>query len=62
MFKPSKLKPCPYCGGEAFVKELLGHQYIECKHKSRCLIAPNTWLQSSQPLRKQIRAWNRRSK
>lgn len=56
------LKPCPYCGGTAYVDILMGKQYINAHHAKRCLVKPETWLISNEPLTKQIRAWNMRTK
>lgn len=56
-----KLKPCPFCGGEAIIRVLDGQPYIDCVHKKNCLIRPKTWLISTLPLEKQIKAWNRRA-
>lgn len=57
-----KLKPCPFCGGEAVIRELMGSLYIRPIHKKDCVMRPDTWLLSSKPLKKQIKAWNRREK
>lgn len=54
------LKPCPFCGGEAYISMHL-KPHIECFHKRNCKIRPNTWLMSSYSLRKQIKAWNMRT-
>lgn len=54
------LKPCPFCGGEAYISMHL-KPHIECFHKRNCKIRPNTWLMSSYSLRKQIKAWNQRN-
>lgn len=56
----TELKPCPFCGGEAVIRVLGGNKYICPIHKKSCVIKPNTWLQSSLPIKKQIQAWNRR--
>ncbi len=55
-----ELKPCPFCGGEAEIREVLGKLYVHPIHKPHCIIKPDTWLQSSLPIKKQIKAWNRR--
>lgn len=56
-----KLKPCPFCGGESIIRAQMGHLYISPIHKKKCVIKPDTWLQSSLPIEKQIKAWNRRA-
>ena len=56
-----ELKPCPFCGGEAVIRVCLEKMYICPDHKIWCLIKPDTWLQSSYPIKKQIKAWNRRT-
>jgi len=55
-----ELKPCPFCGGEAYVAILMNNTYVEARHTKKCLIKPNTWLQSGEPIKRQIRAWNKR--
>ena len=57
----AELKPCPFCGGEAVIRVNMGNVYISPIHKKGCIIKPNTWLQSSLPIKKQIEAWNRRA-
>lgn len=57
-----KLKPCPFCGGEAVIRESFGNLYIRPIHKEDCLVKPDTWLISTNvSLKKQIKAWNRRA-
>lgn len=55
-----KLKPCPFCGGEAVIREHMGELYICPIHERNCIMRPDTWLLSSKPLKNQIKAWNRR--
>lgn len=57
----SELKPCPFCGGESVIRILMGAEYIAPIHKKNCAIRPDTWLQSDLPIKKQIKAWNRRA-
>ena len=57
----AELKPCPFCGGEAVIRVLMGKEYIRPIHEKNCVIKIDTWLQSSLPIKKQIRAWNRRA-
>ena len=56
----AELKPCPYCGGEAFIREQFGNFYITANHKKNCLVSPNTWLMSNKNIKKQIKSWNMR--
>ena len=58
---PNELKPCPFCGGGAVIRYVMGRAYISPVHKKGCFIEPNTWLQSQDPIEKQIKAWNRRA-
>ena len=60
MYDLPDLKPCPCCGGSAFIDILMGHQYIRAHHSRRCKMKPSTWLMSNERLGKQIRAWNMR--
>jgi hypothetical protein len=55
-----ELKPCPFCGGEAVIRVLIGKEYICPIHKKNCVMKIDTWLQSSLPIKKQIKAWNMR--
>ena len=48
----AELKPCPFCGGEAVIRVQMGKEYICPIHKRGCVINPNTWLQSSLPIKK----------
>lgn len=54
------LKPCPYCGGSAYIDVLMGKQFLSAHHSKKCLMRPDTWLLSSESLKKQIKAWNMR--
>ena len=56
------LKPCPFCGGEAYVSAINDTEYVRCNHKKNCIVKPDTWLSAlNVSLRKQVNAWNRRS-
>lgn len=57
----AELKPCPFCGGEAVIRVLMGKEYIRPIHEKSCVVKPDTWLQASLPIKKQIEAWNRRA-
>lgn len=54
------LEPCPYCGGRAYIDVLFDKPYINAHHSKKCKMRPDTWLLSSEPLKKQIKAWNKR--
>ena len=60
--KLPELKPCPYCGGAAYIDILQGNQHIRAHHSKKCLMRPDTWLMSNSPITKQIKAWNMRKK
>ena len=55
-----KLKPCPFCGGEAIILRLLEAKYIGAIHEKSCKMRPDTWLLSDKSLNTQIKAWNQR--
>ena len=54
-----ELKPCPFCGGEAFITSLSKHQHkVFCNND--CVTMPprhDMWFTSYE---KAIKAWNRR--
>lgn len=56
------LKPCPYCGGTAYIDILMGTPHIRAHHKKNCCMKPDTWLLASEPMSKQTKAWNMRPK
>ena len=38
----AELKPCPFCGGEAVIRVVVGKEYICPIHKNSCLTEPKT--------------------
>ncbi len=55
-----EIKPCPFCGGSAYINHSLNSIYIECYHTKYCVARPNTWFNSSEDIYTQINKWNRR--
>ena len=56
-----ELKPCPFCGGKAYI-DTFGGMHIRAFHDKKCIVCPNTFLgHSENDIKKQIKAWNRRS-
>lgn len=55
------LKPCPFCGGDAYIAVTFDQFHIDCHHSRNCIAAPNTWLRhSDKSIEKQIKLWNKR--
>ena len=54
---PEKLKPCPFCGGRAYLSERIsGGYYVECESINGCLAESGNYDTRGQA----IEAWNRR--
>lgn len=64
MFKDKQigcLKPCPWCGGKAYIDETFNHFHINCNCKKSCPVHPSTWLfHADKSLEQQIKEWNHR--
>lgn len=56
-----KLKPCPFCGGDAHIDVFCNREYIRCNHKKNCVFEPNGEFLDDVSIRKQVNAWNRRA-
>lgn len=53
-----KLKPCPFCGGRAYLSERMnGGYYVECESINGCLAESGNYDTKGQA----IEAWNRRA-
>lgn len=60
--KKINLKPCPFCGGIAYIDVFsTGTPYVSAHHTKKCKMHPDTWLLATEPLKKQIKAWNTRA-
>ena len=55
------LKPCPFCGAEAYIDGFMDQKYVRCDHKKNCIVNPSTLLNRDLSIRRQIDAWNRRN-
>ena len=53
-----KLKPCPFCGGEAEINLVFGNFTVGCS-SCHCTIIPFPY--SDAPLDASVKAWNRRA-
>lgn len=55
------IKPCPYCGGRAYIDIVSDMPFVNAHHTKKCKVRPNTWLLAIKfSLKKQIKAWNLR--
>lgn len=60
--KKIELKQCPYCGADAYIDVCFDKMFVTAHHTKKCMMRPDTWLLSSESLKKQIKAWNQRLK
>jgi hypothetical protein len=56
-WKGIRLKPCPFCGGEAEINLVFGN-FTVCCSSCHCAIIPFPY--SDAPLEASVKAWNRR--
>lgn len=54
------LAPCPFCGGVAYFRTVMGKRYITASHDAKCVSVPDSWLVADLPIKEQIIMWNRR--
>ena len=62
--KTQKLKPCPFCGGEAMMRSTRSWHYLEANHDSDCIFDTDSTTQvpaSDGQRELLIRDWNRRA-
>lgn len=55
------LKPCPFCGGVAFVQKDGDQYFIKCLHKDNCYLVGRKAQKYNVP-EAMIKKWNRRTK
>lgn len=55
-----ELKPCPFCGGNAFVQKDRDQYFINCLHKDICYLAGRKAQKYNVP-EAMIKKWNRRN-
>lgn len=56
-----KLKPCPFCGGEAKVSYRKPYSIVYCK---KCKASTNEfcdWYEEQESIKDAVEAWNRRT-
>jgi Restriction alleviation protein Lar len=57
----NELKPCPFCGSRAELRETFGKLFAGCSN-DKCAIRPDTWLRTqTTDLRVVAKAWNARA-
>lgn len=61
--KKIKLKPCPFCGGEAKVGRIFGHETVFCTGCDACILPSpyNSFANADNELDESIKMWNKRA-
>lgn len=54
-----KLRPCPFCGGKAYLHHNGKTYFVICGSRKKCKVRPQT---ISSDLDTVVNAWNKRSK
>ena len=57
-----KLKPCPFCGGEAKTGRIFGHETVFCTECDACILPSpyNSFANTDKELDESIKMWNAR--
>lgn len=60
--KEIKLKPCPFCGGEAEVSRFLGRYAVVCTECFACMLNEDNYFPEDEKsdIDFVVRSWNRR--
>ena len=59
--KIEKLKPCPFCGGEAYIESLNDHRTGYAVHFATCLVCGCEMPRIARTKQKAAEVWNRRT-
>lgn len=55
-----KLKPCPFCGGKAFVRYVMPCSTVQCEKCGASTGVFSDWYEEADGRKEAIDAWNRR--
>jgi len=56
-----ELKPCPFCGGKAFVRYVMPCSTVQCEKCGASTGVFSDWYEEADGRQKAIYAWNRRA-